>query len=69
MLINRKDFERLGGFDEEVTFAEDYFLSKQIRPSKFKITKFKVFTGGRRFKKMGYWWMIKHFILLIRNIC
>lgn len=62
MCITKKKFDELGGFDEEITFCEDYWLSKQIHKNKFGIVKSKIYTSDRRFKKMGYWWMIKNFI-------
>lgn len=63
MCITKKKFDELGGFDEEITFCEDYWLSKQIHKSKFGIVrKNQIYTSDRRFKKMGYWWMIKNFI-------
>ena len=63
MCITKKKFDDLGGFDEGLTFCEDYWLSKQIHRSKFGIVRGnKIYTSDRRFKKMGYWWMIKNFI-------
>lgn len=62
MCITTDKFNQLNGFDEEITFCEDYWLSKQIHKSKFGIVKSKIYTSDRRFKKMGYWWMIKNFI-------
>lgn len=62
MCITNNKFDQLGGFDEEITFCEDYFLSKQIHKNKFGIVRSKIYTSDRRFKKMGYFWMIKNFI-------
>jgi glycosyltransferase involved in cell wall biosynthesis len=62
MCVAKEKFDKLGGFDEAVTFAEDYCLSKQIDKSKFGIVNSKIYTSDRRFKKMGYFWMIKNFI-------
>lgn len=63
MAIDRKIFEDLGGFDEELMHCEDYFLSKKINHKKFAILNKFVYTDDRRFKKMGYINMIKYFIL------
>lgn len=62
MCITKEKFKELGGFDEELEFCEDYWLSKQIKKQKFGIVNSKILTSDRRFKKMGYWWMIKNFI-------
>lgn len=62
MCITREKFYRAGGFDEKIQFCEDYWLSKQIHKNKFGIVNSKIYTSDRRFKKMGYFWMIKNFI-------
>lgn len=62
MCITKSKFDELKGFDEEIQFCEDYWLSKQIHKNKFGIVKSKIFTSDRRFVKMGHWWMIKNFI-------
>ena len=36
-LISKKKFDELGGFDETLQNSEDFWLSKQIPTSKFKI--------------------------------
>jgi len=59
MLMNRYKFNELGGFDENVKVAEDYILSKQIKPSKFRITNSILFTTPRRFKNKGLLYMLK----------
>lgn len=59
MLFSTDVFNRLGGFDEKANVAEDYLLSKKIKPKKFKILKSHVFTTPRRFKNKGVLYMIK----------
>lgn len=54
MLFDRKRFLELGGFHEQVHFAEDYMLSKQVARSKFTIVRGGVYTSNRRFQKMGH---------------
>lgn len=54
MLFDRAKFNELGGFDEEIHYAEDYFLSKQVSPLRFGIVRGHVLTSNRRFKKMGH---------------
>lgn len=59
MLIRSELFTSLGGFDEQATVAEDYLLSKQVDPCKFKIMPSHAFTTPRRFKNKGLWYMTK----------
>lgn len=51
--------KKLGGFDESVIHSEDYLLSKKYNRRKFKIGKYKVGQDNRRFKRFGYFKMIK----------
>ncbi len=60
--IKKDVFIKLGRFNPSVYFAEDYFLSKNIRPSRFAIIG-SIFTTNRRFKKIGHWNMIKEFVM------
>jgi glycosyltransferase involved in cell wall biosynthesis len=59
MLIRTDVFNRLGGFNEQATVAEDFLLSKQVEPRKFKILPLHAFTTPRRFKSKGLWYMTK----------
>lgn len=59
MLIKSKTFEKLGGFDETIKIAEDYQLSKMIKPKKFGRTNNVVFTPPRRFENKGVIYMMK----------
>lgn len=63
-LVNREVFSDLGGYDEKATQAEDWLLSKQVHPTKFKIIPDLFTQDNRRFKRYGYFNMIK---LIIRN--
>jgi glycosyltransferase involved in cell wall biosynthesis len=54
MLFDTRKFRELGGFNEQVFFAEDYLLSKQIARSRFGIVRGGVYTTNRRFQKMGH---------------
>ena len=54
MLFDRKRFADLGGFNEQVHFAEDYLLSQQVARSKFGIVRGGVYTTNRRLAKMGH---------------
>jgi glycosyltransferase involved in cell wall biosynthesis len=54
MLFDRKKFWELGGFHEQILFAEDYRLSQQVARSRFGIVRGGVYTTNRRFKRMGH---------------
>lgn len=49
----------LKGFNESFQHSEDYMLSKLYNPKKFKISKKYIGQDDRRFKKMGYFGMVK----------
>jgi glycosyltransferase involved in cell wall biosynthesis len=54
MLFERKKFWELGGFHEQIHFAEDYRLSQQVERKRFSIVRGGVFTTNRRFQRMGH---------------
>jgi len=54
MLFDRKKFWELGGFHEQILFAEDYRLSQKIERKRFAIVRGGVYTTNRRFKRMGH---------------
>jgi len=58
-LTKTKIFNELGGFDETLQHSEDFWLSKQYSSKKFRISKHYIGQDDRRFKKMGYFGMIK----------
>ena len=59
MLFKTNTFNKLGGFNEEAKVAEDYLLSKQIKPKRFKIINTTVFTSPRRFDNKGVLYMMR----------
>ena len=65
MLTRRDRFEEYGGFPEQFSTSEDFFLSRKYSPKKFKILNHYFGQDSRRFKKMGYfgmaWYLIKNF--------
>jgi hypothetical protein len=68
-MLTRKDkFDEFGGFPEQFTTSEDFFLSSKYDVKKFRIINHYYGQDSRRFKKMGYfgmaWYMIKNFINL-----
>lgn len=66
MLTRRDRFEEYGGFPEQFSTSEDFFLSKKYSVKKFAIIDHYFGQDNRRFKKMGYfgmaWYLIKNFI-------
>lgn len=62
MLFDAAEFERLGGFNEQALFAEDYMLSRQVRRSRFCVVPGRVQTGNRRFRKLGHGRMVRMFL-------
>ena len=62
MLTRRDKFEEYGGFPEQFSTSEDYFLSRKYSPRKFRIVKHYFGQDSRRFKKMGYMGMAKYLV-------
>jgi glycosyltransferase involved in cell wall biosynthesis len=67
MLFEKQRFDELGGFHEQVHFAEDYLLSSQVARSKFGIVRGGVYTTNRRFEKMGHFRVAKLFLTTAFN--
>jgi len=64
-LWNTNAYWRLGGYNEEELFAEDYSLSQKIKAKNFKVVKIKgTYTSSRRFKSKGVLWM---FYIMIKS--
>ena len=59
MLFDLEKFNKLGGFNDEDKFAEDFHLSMKVEPSRFLVSPHKIYTTDRRFKKKGLWYMLK----------
>jgi glycosyltransferase involved in cell wall biosynthesis len=54
MMFSTERFRELGGFHEQVLFAEDYLLAKKVARKKFCVVRGGVYATNRRFEKMGY---------------
>jgi hypothetical protein len=67
MLFKTNTFNKLGGFNEEAKLAEDYLLSEQIKPKRFKIINTTVFTSPRRFDNKGVLYMMRLMIKSFLN--
>lgn len=67
-LWNRESYLKTGGYNKDLLFAEDYFISSKVDKSKFTIyNKNKVYTSSRRFKSKGIYYMFKMLILSYIN--
>jgi len=62
MLTRRDRFEEYGGFPEQMSTSEDFFLSRKYHPRKFRIIRHHCGQDSRRFKKMGYLGMTKYLV-------
>ena len=62
MLTRRERFEQLGGFPEQMSTSEDFFLSRMYSPKKFRIMNHHFGQDSRRFKKMGYMGMATYLV-------
>lgn len=63
-LVTKQAFQSIGGYDEKATQSEDWLLSRQISPSRFKFIPDLITQDNRRFKRYGYFKMIK---LIFKN--
>ena len=62
MLTRTQKFRDLGGFPNRYPTSEDFFLSKMYDPKKFMLSNHYFGQDSRRFKKMGYFGMVKYLI-------
>lgn len=67
MMVDKEQFDRIGGFDEEALYAEDYQFTQQIPPKRFRITRGGVYSTNRRFKRMGRWKIFRSFLATARH--
>lgn len=63
-LVTKQAFESIGGYDEKATQSEDWLLSRQIPPSRFRFIPDLITQDNRRFKRYGYFKMVK---LVLKN--
>ena len=61
--ISKKHFNNLGGFDETLNNSEDFWLSRKVKKTSFKLLDRYVGQDDRRFEKMGYFKFLKILIL------
>lgn len=59
-LWNTEIYWKVGGYNPEELFAEDYSISQKVNPKEFKVIKINgTYTSPRRFKNKGVLWMFK----------
>jgi glycosyltransferase involved in cell wall biosynthesis len=62
MLVDRRKFAELGGFDERALYAEDYQLTRQFQCNRFRVIRGGILSTNRRFRKMGHGNIIRFFL-------
>jgi glycosyltransferase involved in cell wall biosynthesis len=67
MLVDKRRFEELGGFDEQALYAEDYQLTRQIHSKRFRVIGGGIYSTNRRFKKMGHRAIMRFFLKTAMN--
>lgn len=67
MLFNKTTYNKVGGFNPEDKFAEDYNLSKKIKSNEFILSNEIINTSYRRFEIKGIKYIIKMMILSFIN--
>jgi glycosyltransferase involved in cell wall biosynthesis len=64
-LWNTETYWKVGGYNPEELFAEDYSISQKVKSKNFKVVKVKgTYTSSRRFKSKGVLWM---FYIMIKS--
>lgn len=67
MLFDLARFNELGGFDERVRYAEDFFLTRNVARRKFAVVPGWIRTTNRRFRRMGHFKFIGLFLRTVVN--
>ena len=68
VFITRKLFEKVGGYDEEYRFLEDYDLVRRVKKhTKFKVIQKDLVTSGRKYRENGVFrlqWLVTRLYIL-----
>lgn len=67
MLVDKDQFDEIGGFDEQALYAEDYQLTRRIHRSRFRVIRGGIYSTNRRFVKMGHWRIVRYFLRTALN--
>ena len=62
-MLDYKSFKKFGRFNEFVDNSEDFLFSQNFSPDEFVISKTKIGLDDRRFKKIGYFYTVKHLLV------
>jgi glycosyltransferase involved in cell wall biosynthesis len=62
MLVDKNQFDALGGFDDQALYAEDYQLTRQIARRRFRTIRGGIYSSNRRFRKMGHARVVRLFL-------
>jgi glycosyltransferase involved in cell wall biosynthesis len=62
MLVDKRRFDEIGGFDELALYAEDYQLTRRIARNRFRVIRGGIYSTNRRFVKMGHWTVVRFFL-------
>lgn len=62
LLFDREAFWRLGGFNEQAVFGEDYLLSKQVERARFQVIESRVLLSNQRLRRVGHGRMLRMFL-------
>jgi len=62
MLVDREQFDEIGGFDDKALYAEDYQLTRQFSRKRFRVIRGGILSTNRRFLKMGHWTIVRFFL-------
>ena len=67
-LWNTDAYPRVGGYNPEALFAEDYSISQKVTSKDFKVVEVQgTYTSSRRFKNKGVLWMFRIMIKSFLN--
>ncbi len=64
ILIQRRAFQRLGGFDEKIALGEDWDLTHRIDSRQFSVSDTFIYTTNRRFRHQRYWKTFSQYIMV-----
>ena len=67
MLFNTNSYFKLGGFNPNDKFAEDYNLSKKVKSKDFILSKKVIYTSSRRIENKGIYFMLRLMVLSFLN--
>jgi glycosyltransferase involved in cell wall biosynthesis len=62
MMVDKKQFDLLAGFDERALYAEDYQFTQKLDRRRFRIVSGGIYSTNRRFKKMGHATIVRFFL-------